>query len=152
MEIGIFMGAYAGLELVLWKFYARILGHKDHNVAVDLLGNILSFSTRMDMIIRYLPHAPGGDKIRKRCVDLLTEARAINAFRNAIAHGLYFVRYDKTLVVHTDLTNPIKKNGKVYDLSDKIMKAETEKIIKLVKTIVDEFLEGDLSFDFAAPT
>jgi hypothetical protein len=148
-EIGIFIAAYAGLELALWHVFAQVLGREDPNASVDLLGHIQSFSLRLDAIERFLPHSPDKKKLEKTAADIISKARDINKFRIDLVHGLYFKRSTGGLLVHTSLTDPSKGKGRAMHIRAEIIKAKSDETLQLVGRIAKEFTNGFLHFDFA---
>jgi hypothetical protein len=135
-QIGVFVGCYAGLELMLWKLYAKILGLGE-GPTIDVLGGIQSFAHKMAAIERFLEHA--NDPNKKRYLELFSDAQVVNSFRIDLMHGLYFKYADGSLWLHSSLTDPTRAKSRVTNLTAKVIAEKANLARNTAKAIAAEF-------------
>jgi hypothetical protein len=138
-EIGLFIGAFAGMEVWLWRLYCKILGHGDEVATMDLLGS-MTFHYRIEAVKRYLEHADKETRKHKaRYLELLSQASQINRFRNLLAHGIYGQTRKGELWLHSGYADPGRPKTETLHLEVGFVGKKAAEARKIGHDIVTEF-------------
>ena len=84
--VGQYVAAFARLEQELYISFGKVLG-TDYNGAMQLLGHIQSFSTRLTAIKTFLPATALTTDDKKTGTVVFGIAKECNNFRNKLIHG-----------------------------------------------------------------
>jgi hypothetical protein len=141
-HVGQFVAAFATMERMIWCLYGKALGSDDDG-AIAMLGHIESFSIKLTAIEKFLPHSPHiTPDQRKAFGGFLDSARAANAFRNSLAHGIYLSDEDGTKVELLTYATSTGRKAKQFALTTTLLEAETEKVLTLRSAIRDTIFPG----------
>jgi hypothetical protein len=137
-HVGQFVAAFATMERMIWCLYGKVIGSDDQG-AIAMLGQIESFAIKLTAIQNFLPRSPHITlKERKHFYDFLEAARAINAFRNALAHGIYLSDDNGTKVEILTYATSTGRKAKQFPLTMTLLEAETDKVLALRRAIRDK--------------
>jgi hypothetical protein len=143
VNIGLFIGAYASLEVILWKLYSHILGLSEHST-IELLGGIQSFAHKLAAVERFASTSAAAKGSLRRYAEIFEEARAINSYRVDLVHGLYMEHKDGSVWLFGGRTDPTRKKGRTTHLKAEAINAMAVRANELGNTIIDEFFGGVL--------
>jgi hypothetical protein len=107
-SIGFYTAAFSNAELALWQVYGIVLGVGGMEAMV-LLGEFQSFSSKLKAVDRFFTQVRPDIPLNKLIKHIFVEARAVNTFRNKLAHGQYQTDEKNTkLYLHAYATDPVK--------------------------------------------
>jgi hypothetical protein len=134
--VGEYVATFGDWELTLWHIYGIVLDMEEGD-AMFLLGQIQSFSTRLECVKSFF-QAKRADMTSNELInEILSGAKTINAFRNKLAHGVYLTDKEKSKVIlRAYVTDPARSSNQpvtkdttnFFELSAKILKDEAEKV------------------------
>ena len=134
--IGIYIAHFGELELLIWHTYGIIIGLEEDD-AMQLLGQIQSFSTRLEYVETFFKNRRSDMNSNSLVSEIFELTKKINMFRNKLVHGLYVTDGTKSKVYVSDrVTNPkrvpkrpvTEDTDKFFELSEGLIKAEIGKI------------------------
>lgn len=137
-HVGQFVAAFATMERMIWCLYGKALGSDDDG-AIAMLGHIESFAIKLTAIQNFLAYSRHiTDDERRDFYDFLETARASNAFRNSLAHGIYLSDDAGTKVELLAYATSTARKAKQRALTVTLLKTETEKVLALRRAIRDK--------------
>jgi hypothetical protein len=149
LSIGLFVGCFASMELVLWKLYSKILNMEEY-ATIELLGGMQSFVNKMSAVERVACNA-NNDANAAIYTKLFDRAREVNTFRNDLMHGLYLERPDGTLWLLGGRTDPTRKTGRTFELKPTLIKSKAVDALKVNREalMLCGVTDGDAAIDIA---
>jgi hypothetical protein len=137
-HVGCYVATFSGLEMALWFLYAEILG-TDFKGAVELLGEIQSFTVRLNAVERFAKHVNAVDL--GKYMAALEQARRVNTFRNLLMHGIYGISsITNELEIQSNGINPTKPHNKAEALTAPFLIEKTAEALALTNFIWEKVL------------
>jgi hypothetical protein len=140
--LGQYIAAFANFEAVLWLLFGILLGMSERR-AMYLLGEIQSFSVRLNAMDRHSQQSELPTDKKAALRQIFNGAKDCNTFRNQVVHGQFLTNKEKSSVVVLEYpSNPTKKQ-RVRPLTPIILQDEIHRILVVEQLITFNFLRDD---------